>query len=1220
MFLAAGLSSAQTTSGQISGVVADPAGAVISGLPVRLTSDLNGQPREYTTATDGSFVFTGLVPGNYSLHIAKPGFRASDHVGINVSAQERVDLHEIRLAVGDVNTSVSVTAEVAHVATDSSDRAIAVNERQIEDTPMAGRNYLSILRSLPGTQAVNTTDTRGWGQGGPGVNGSPGQLLVTLDGIASQDSGAPGTGGYIAPSVDAIAEVKVLVSNYTAEYGARGGGQMNVTIKNGTNRYHGTLYHYYRNEWMNANEWFNSRNLVTVNGIPVATPKARYRYQNPGGTIGGPLLIPGTRFNRSHSKLFFFFSEDYLHNLQTNGPNRYTMPTAAERGGDYSQTVTSTGVQIPIKNPLAGGAPFSGNLIPASRVSPVGAAMMNLFPVPGVNNLAFDITGARGYNTQFQWTRLEPREDRILRLDYNVAKKTTSSLRLIQDYQGSDGPGAILGPAGAGWGQTTGFGYDISSAGVASTVIHTFRPNLINEFTWGINRAHQIVGITDQAQYNAALLPALKTPAGQAVTLPNFFGANNLNLIPNINFGTTGAQAAGQVVTGAAPSFGWDSRWPFNGTDEIDSLTNTLTWVRKKHSVKFGFYFEHDSRNVSVYSTYNTAGTYWFGSDTSNPNDTGYAFSNMLTGAVQAYGEDNVKQVNHARYKQIEWFAQDTWKLSRRLTADIGLRFVSAGPVYSPGATLGIFNAAAYNTARAGQVLYPACAVAVAAGSVCPAGSAVAKNPVTGATYAQSLSTAFDPASFPANGNPFSGMAQYQTSFFHTPPIQLAPRIGLAWDVLGHGKLALRTGFGIFYDRAFGVDTIGATGSGTGPMAAPPYFRAPIYYNTTFNNLLATQGLLVPQNVNGGSPDYQPPSVYNWSFGVQQDLGRQMILDVGYVGNVHHHGFGTATDGNAVAPYTDWKPTVGAGTTTSGQVLRFLDPTSTNGGTGAFYSANLIRALAGSFPGYGAISEFTSIGEGYYDALQVQLNRRVGKRLQFGSNYTWQKTITYNHNQWLPDVLTKNVANRKQALNLNFGWKFSAGNAKTPKVARVLLRGWNLNGVGAIFSGLPMTVNCSVINAPIGYWYGTPTGAPPLRCQMNGPMWLPAGSTQTSPGSVATTSDTRLWTPLNAASFALPAANSFGIGNTPLTLAYGPGFWNFDLSMYKEFRLGRSETRVLQFRAETFDFFNHFNPANPNSTLTYNFATGAQTNASFGTITGAQNNARRMSISLRLKF
>ena len=565
-----------------------------------------------------------------------------------------------------------------------------------------------------------------------------------------------------------------------------------------------------------------------------------------------------------------------------------------------------------------------------------------------------------------------------------------------------------------------------------------------------------------------------------------------------------------------------------------------------------------------------------------------------------------LKQTNHARYNQWEWFAQDTWKVSRRLTLDLGMRFQIIQPAYSEGATLGLFNGSAYNASQSGQLLFPALVN----------GQKVAINPKTGATYLFARATSFDPASYPANGSPYSGMVQYKSMFFHTPPVSLGPRGGFALDVFGNGKTAVRGGFGIFSDRPYGVDTIGATGSGIGPMAAPPAFRAPIYYNTSFPNLLNTQGFFGAQSVTGGSQDYKNPTSYQWSFGIQQDISHGTILDVAYVGNVAHHGFGTVNDANAVAPLTDWTPAGGRNGTPNPS---YLDPTSSGGGTGAFYAANLIRGLAG-YQGYATISTYTSKGESYYDALQVQVNRRFGKRLQFAANYTWAKLITFTPQQWVSDYITKNVSGRPHAVNITFGYAIPNGSRVLGKnfLTRGFADGWHLNGVVAVFAGTPMTIGCAAQSAPIGWPNGTPSAGIPLRCEMTGSLWLPAG---TKPPS---TTDSRLWYPFNAASFSLPPGTTLGLGNTPPTLTYGPGFENLDLSIFKQFRIGKESSsraeRVLEFRAEAFNALNHFNPGNPNTSLTLNYATGANTNANFGSITTAQNPARHTSLSLRIRF
>jgi hypothetical protein len=339
-----------------------------------------------------------------------------------------------------------------------------------------------------------------------------------------------------------------------------------------------------------------------------------------------------------------------------------------------------------------------------------------------------------------------------------------------------------------------------------------------------------------------------------------------------------------------------------------------------------------------------------------------------------------------------------------------------------------------------------------------------------------------------------------------------------------------------------------------------------------------------------------------------------MVLDVSYVGNALRHGYGQAIDGNAVRPLTTWTPETGA-------VAKFKDPTSSG-----FYSTALIRAMVG-YSGYNNIPVWTYIGTNNYNALQVQLNRRMGK-LKWNANYTFSRTITYSFNQWVNTQLGKNVTNRPHAVNFNMGYDLPMFSSLLANpVGKQILGGWHINGDGAIFSGSPYTVGCGSTNAPIGYWTGTPTGGVPFRCQMGTDIFLPAGTLPSK------TEDPRLQVPLNAANFTLPGINSLGIGNTPPTLFYGPGVINLDFSLAKSFKI--AESKSLEMRVETFNTLNHFNPNNPNTGLTYNVA-GAidanqridmtkvtqaqQTSANFGTVTGAQVGSRRTVLSLRFKF
>ena len=1219
----------QSVTGQISGTVVDPAGGIVPGATVQLTHDLSQQVRKFVTDSNGSFIFTGLVPGAYSLHILQAGFKGYDQKSIMVAAQERVDLHELKLAVGDVTSTVEVQGSSVHVATDSSDRSISIGLQQIMDTPTRGRNPVSLIMTLPGVQSTSSNDYRGWNGGGiPGVNGGQqGQIILNMDGAASQDSGNLNT-GYINPSMDAIGEVKLLVSNYAAEYGGRTAGQLTLSTKNGTPQFHGSAFDYYRHESLNANTFFNNKTNVQ---------RPRYRYQEFGGTIGGPLILPGTRFNRARQKLFFFFSYDKLYNSTTSFAT-YTMPTALEKAGDFSKTVTTTGVQVPIFDP-ATQAPFPGNVIPANRISPQGQAMLNLFPNPDPAGLALDPTGNRGYNFRYPQQQLRPLDDKILRLDYNISSKLVSFVRLLQSYQAQNGYNVTVGPPGGAWGQFPA-SYHVQSAGALGTLVYTFSPTVINEFTWGINRGKQGVDPLADASsnpnnggvknYAQSLLP-LKDVNGNALNLPriNPASSNYLNLLPAVNFGLPNnysAQSSGQGVT-AAPTFSLDSRWPFTGTDQLETIQNNLTWVIGSHALKAGIYYERMARNVSVYSVYNAAGTYYFGSDRANPLDTNYPYANAMLGSIFAYGDDNTKLVNHAHYSQFEWYLQDTFKASRRLTFDYGVRFARVGDLNSQGANLGLFDNASYDASKVGQLLFPGCSTPVTT-TTCPTANKIAVNPKNGAIFPYVRQGTFDTSSYPSGSLPYSGIKYYKSHFFNVAPIQVAPRVGFAWDVLGDGKTAMRGGFGITTGRNWTVDYIGALAAGQGPMMVPPTFLAPTIVYTSFQGLAGSQSVLTPQNLIGGNPNEIPQSTYNWSFGIQRELTRGLIADISYVGNALRHGYGQMYDGNAVAPLTTWKPSGCANPIQGGcPQTQFIDPTSNPANPG-FYSTNLIRAMTG-YAGIGNIIDFTNSYTNNYNSLQMQLNRRVG-RVQWNLNYTFSRTIVYNSNlnttapqtvppsqtnllQFVDAKLTKNVINRRHAINFNFGYDLSNGSSLWKNaITKAVLDGWHINGNGAIYAGTPYTVNCSATGQPSQYWTGTPTAYLPFRCQMGSNIFTTDGSLPSK------TEDPRLQVPLNVANFTLPGANSLGIGNTPPTLFYGPWLWNLDFSLAKMTRI--AEGKTLELRVETFNTLNHFNPGNPNNLLTYNFATLAQTNAAFGTIQSAQIDPRRAVLSARFRF
>lgn len=273
LFATASVAFGQSQSGQVSGVVVDQTGGVIAGAKVQLIHDLTKNTREFATEVNGAFVFPNLIPGEYTIKIQVSGFKTFEQSKIVVSQSERVDLHRITLEVGGVTDIVEVAADAARVQTASSERAGLINPTMVETMPNRGRDYLGLLRGLPGVVDTNNRNAPG-DTGAPQVNGGQaGQFLVTLDGVPNQDVGFTAGSGFITPSVDAIGEVKVMLSGSQAEYGARSGGQMSVSIKSGTPNFHGSGYYFWRHEMFNANDWNNNK-------LGVAKPP--YRFKNPG--------------------------------------------------------------------------------------------------------------------------------------------------------------------------------------------------------------------------------------------------------------------------------------------------------------------------------------------------------------------------------------------------------------------------------------------------------------------------------------------------------------------------------------------------------------------------------------------------------------------------------------------------------------------------------------------------------------------------------------------------------------------------------------------------------------------------------------------------------------------------------------------------------------------------------------------------------------------------
>ena len=412
LMIACATLSAQNIAGSISGVVQDPQGAVIPAAKVTLTNDEQGagSARTVSTTSDGTFVFTPVLAGKYTVTVEVMGFKKYAQSGITLDVGDRLGLPAIALQVGATGESVTVEAAAVQLQTLSGERAGVVTGKQAVDIAINGRNYTSLLKTIPGIAADS-------GTGDVSANGGrTAQNNFTLDGQNVTDIGVNQQFAYRI-SMDAIAEFKVSTNGQTAEYGRNDGAQVQVVTKSGTTDFHGDGYWFKRGEFMNANTFTNNAQPVKdpVTGNLVA-PFPIYRFLDAGWTLGGPIYIPGV-LNKNKDKLFGFMSQEWQHNIIPGTLHQITVPTAAERIGDFSLTHDATGAIQKIIDPTTrsaanpNGTQFAGNQVPVTRFSQYGPPVLNWLPLPNV-------VGQPGYNYQSQIPSSQPSYDQIYRVDY----------------------------------------------------------------------------------------------------------------------------------------------------------------------------------------------------------------------------------------------------------------------------------------------------------------------------------------------------------------------------------------------------------------------------------------------------------------------------------------------------------------------------------------------------------------------------------------------------------------------------------------------------------------------------------------------------------------------------------------------------------------------------------------------------------------------------------
>ncbi|MBL8179881.1 MAG: carboxypeptidase regulatory-like domain-containing protein [Bryobacterales bacterium] len=1128
--------SAQTITGTIVGTVTDSAGAFIPGAEVILEHVTTRAIRNVQTSDAGDFVAGTLAPGQYRITVKMQGFKSAERTGVILTAAERLSVGALTLEIGAVEEKITVVAQGATVQTASAEKSAAITSSQIDQLLVRGRSVTALLGLLPGVvdpQEGNIdtpTATSNFN-----VNGSRNNTNnFTMDGVVISAPG--GAANLLLPvSMDAVSEVKVMLSNFQAEYGRLSGATVQMISKSGTRSFHGLGSYFKRHEQFNATDFFRN-----FNGLQ----KGRYRFNTWTYNIGGPVYIPG-RFNRNREKLFFFWSHEYWPNKTTSALQTSTLPTELERLGDFSQSVEVNGAIIPVRDPLNNRNPFPNNIVPTSRIDRNGQVLLNFFPTPN----APDRNITRGnYNYATQWESTNPSQLITAKIDHLISiRDTVAGSYNIQRITGSsfNGGGLTTVPFAAlpTRNNTTNHAFSLRHQ-------HIFSPSLTVELTFGFVKNGGPI-IIDPEDLKKLQRGPNRFTAGQLNP-----AANPLDLLPGMSFG-------GIVGAGA---LNYDGRFPYDLTRDNADFAGSIGKVWGGHTFKAGAFYQFITQYDGTWAN-NFTGRFDFSRNVNNPLDTNHPFANAALGLFSNYIEATSRPISDIRAKGLEWYVQDNWKVTRRLTLDVGLRFYWFTPFYVNDNRLAGFALDRFDPARAVRLLAPALS----------GGARVARHPVTGQTYPAALIGAIAPNT----GNETNGMLiasetpGYPRALMNNVGPALGPRAGFAWDPFGTGVTAVRGGFGIFYNRFLGY--------AFNAVNSFPIVQTPVINYDSLSTFRSAQGFQTPPSVIAWDRNMKAPTVMNMSLSFQRQIGFGTVLDAGYVGSLGRNLW--------------WEQNLGDVPLGARFDPRNADPTNPR--------IPLPDVFLRPIPGYSDVALRDAAGTSNYHSLQATMNRRFTKKLEFGGSWTWSKAMDYvdGDQARITTIVSRRVWNyglagfdRTHIFKLNWLWELPKTAWNHPAV-RLALNDWQLNGIASFVSGAPVSVGYSLVNA------ADITGTPSLgaRIVISGNPVLPK-------------SERNFYQNFRTDVFRAPAVGT--IGNAARTNLRGPGINNWDVALFKNIPI--QERLKLQFRAEFYNAFNHTQFSAYDAAARFD-AQGRQVNTRFGQFTAART-PRIAQLALRVSF
>jgi Carboxypeptidase regulatory-like domain/TonB-dependent Receptor Plug Domain len=802
--------------------VTDGSDSLLPGATLTLVSQRTKLTRSATTDARGNHVFVGLVPDTYRVEVERSGFTRWRSGDLRLGAGDNVQL-ATRLLVGGRTEEVTVEAGRELLRTDSGAREETIRAEQIQNLSIVGRSAVELLRILPGVVSDPASyETVGFGGGAndlfsTSVNGTRGTTISpVLDGSKIVDFGG-NSSVMVNINPDMVDEVKVQTSNYAAQYGSAG-VQITAVTKGGASSFRGSLYDYWRNWRFAANDRSN-----VVHGVP----RPRSDYQYPGFSLSGPVLIPGTSFNKSRDKLFFFVGLEYQHQIVDPGTSLGVVPTLKQRQGDFSEMLGNRGDNLaqPSLVTIPGGFPGAGDPAPNNDLrpylDPFGRAILNMYPQPNYSD------PDNRYNYAFNRPEPVNRAQLVSRLDWNASEKTHAYVRLALEREKDEWARGIWG----GWST-----YELPtpvqaknrSWSLALNVTSVLSPSLTNEL---------IISGTQLRLDNDWKDPSTMTL--KAAGLQGFRGVfDNQIAEASLQVWSGGQQLGGFAPTGGLPVYAHN--------DSL-SLAESLTKVRGAHNLKLGLFVERgqkqqnfDSQPQGLLSLEST----WI------PGGTGNDYGDLLVGRPASYYQSTLVPRGEWRFWNLEGYVQDSWKVRRNLTLEAGLRAAKLTNNEELNG-LGVrFDPSAYDSTQ---------------------GAFIDGDPQR------------------PNGILLARRGEIPKGLTPDPGVALMPRLNVAWDVKGDGDVVVRGGAGLFYNRPSGnfqyfvqksapntfntfADTLSVDGGLTlaSLPGLDPYSR--------------------PASSWVDSPDsVRLPRTWNWSLGVAKRLPGQQTLEVAYVGNRADH-------------------------------------------------------------------------------------------------------------------------------------------------------------------------------------------------------------------------------------------------------------------------------------------------------------------------------------------